>query len=124
MTIMEAITKLDSLKSNVYSQEDKVQWLSKLDGAVKRLIIDAHEGGEAMPFEGYSTNTSPDTVLLIPFPFDEIYLHWMGAQVDYYNGETERYNDSILTYNAMFEEYANYYNRLHKPISRGSRFLF
>lgn len=124
MTIMEAITKLDSLKSNVYSQADKVEWLSKLDGAVKRLIIDTHEGSEQVPFCGYTADTSLDTVLLVPSPFDDVYLRWMEAQIDYYNGETDRYNNAIILYNSLFEEYANFYNRTHSPKCAVSRFLF
>ena len=54
MTIIEAINRVDSVKPNTYSQQDKVHWLSNLDGVVKREIIDTHEGGEDVKFEGYN----------------------------------------------------------------------
>ena len=124
MTILEAITNIDTLKYNTYTNEDKVDWLSRLDAMIKRLIIDTHEGGETVKFDGYTEMTDVDTVLLVPAPFDEVYLRWMEAQIDYHNGEYDKYNNAIIMYNTAFEAYANFYNRLHMPKGRGSRFVF
>ena len=115
MKIIEAINQIDSLKHNTYSQRDKILWLSRLDSMVKRLIIDTHEGGEDVVFEGYTDTTDPETELLVPAPFDEIYLRWLEAQIDYANGEYGKYNNSILMYQASYDGYANYYNRNHMP---------
>lgn len=46
MTIIEAIQKTDELKPNGYTQSQKIEWLAKLDGMIKRGIIDTHEGGD------------------------------------------------------------------------------
>lgn len=115
MKIIEAITTIDSLKHNTYSTEDKIRWLSRLDSMVKRLIIDTHEGAEDVTFDGYHADTDPETVLLVPEPFDEVYLRWLEAQIDYANGEYGKYNNSILMYQTAYEGYANYYNRNHMP---------
>ena len=115
MKIIEAISRLDSLKHNTYSQNDKVAWLSRLDGMVKSLIIDAHEGGEEVIFTGYDDSTDTSTELLVPAPFDEVYLRWLEAQIDYTNGEYDKYNNAILMYQAAYDGYANYYNRTHMP---------
>ena len=48
MTIIGAITRVDTVKPNTYSQMDKVKWLSELDGIIKAEIIDTHEGGGHM----------------------------------------------------------------------------
>lgn len=122
MKIIEAITRFDSLKHNTYSQNEKVAWLSRLDGMVKRLIIDTHEGGEDVVFDGYTDSTSTETELLVPAPFDEMYLRWLEAQVDYANGEYEKYNNSILMYQTDYDAYANYYNRTHMP--KGTAFKY
>lgn len=114
MTIIEAINKLDSLKHNTYTQTDKVDWLSRLDAMVKKFIIDTHEGDE-VTFTGYDDSTDTSTELLIPAPFDEVYLRWMEAQIDYHNGEYEKYNNSIDMFNTAYSEYQNWYNRNHKP---------
>jgi hypothetical protein len=122
MTIIEAITQIDSLKHNTYSQENKVQWLSRLDSMVKRLVIDTHEGGEDVTFTGYNDDTDLHTELLIPVPFDEIYMRWLEAQIDYTNGEYDKYNNAITMFNTSWNEYQNYYNRNHMP--KGSRIRF
>ena len=124
MTIIDAINSLDALKFNTYTQEDKVDWLSRLDTMVKNQIIDTHEGVEMIIFQGYTTDTPMETVLLVPAPHDEMYLRWMEAQIDYHNGEYDKYNNAIILFNSVFENYAAYYNQNHKPVSRGRRFLF
>ena len=124
MTIREAINRVDDLKFNTYSDNDKVAWLNRLDNSVKNLIIDTHEGWEKVNFTGYGDSTDMDTVLLVPAPFDEVYLRWLEAQIDYHNGEFDKFNASIIMYNTAFDAYANFYNRNHMPRSRGTRFIF
>lgn len=115
MKIIEAISTIDALKHNTYTQMDKVAWLSNLDAKVKRLIIDTHEGGEAVTFTGYSDITDPNTELLIPAPYDEVYLRWLEAMIDYNNGEYNKYNNSMDMYNTAYNDFQNYYNRNHMP---------
>lgn len=124
MTIHEAINRLDALKFNTYTDTDKVEWLSRLDSAVKLQIIDSHNGGDDVTFNGYDENTPVNTVLLVPAPYDEVYLRWMEAQIDYHNGEYDKFNNSIIMYNTAFDEYQKYYTRTHKPVQLGRRFLF
>ena len=123
MTIIEAINNLDSLKHNTYSQSDKVAWLSRLDSMVKRLIIDTHECGEDVTFTGYDDATDLETELLVPAPYDEMYLRWMEAQIDYSNGEYNKYNNAILMFNTAFEAYKNYYNRTHMPKGKSFKYF-
>ena len=124
MRINEAIKRLDSLKFNTYTQDDKIDWLSRLDNMVKKQIIDTHEGAESVSFTGYTADTPLDTVLLVPAPYDEVYLRWMEAQIDYHNGEYDKYNNAIIMFNTAFEAYQKHYNSAHKPVQRGRRFLF
>lgn len=123
MKIIEAIHKIDDLKHNTYSQSDKLVWLSRLDSMVKRFVIDTHEGGENVTFTGYGPDTDPDTELLIPEPFDEAYLRWMEAQIDYTNGEYAKYNNSIEMFRVAWEGYQNYYNRTHMPKGQSMKFF-
>ena len=123
MTIIEAINTIDNLKHNTYSQGDKVKWLSRLDSMAKRLVIDTHEGGNGVIFAGYTEATDPGIELLIPEPFDEAYLRWLEAQIDYTNGEYEKYNNSIDMFNKTWNEYKNYYNRTHMPLGKKMKYF-
>lgn len=124
MKIIEAINQLDSLKHNTYSQNDKIRWLSNLDWKVKKQIIDTHAGADQVMFTGYDENTDINTELLIPAPYDEVYLRWMEAQIDYTNGEYRKYNNAITMFNTAFEAFAKYYTRNNTPVGHGPRFVF
>lgn len=122
MTLIEAISKIDNLKHNTYTHEDKVVWLSALDGMVKREIMDTHEGDE-VSFQGYDTDSDVETVLLVPAPYDQVYLRWLEAQIDYCNGEYSRFNNSMEMFQAAYQSYSNFYNRTHMPKGVGIRFF-
>lgn len=124
MTISEAIVRTDSLKPNAYGNTEKIEWLSRLDGMVKRLIIDKHEGSEDVIFSGYDVDTDTDTQLLVSEPFDDIYLRWLEAQIDYANAEYRKYNNTIMQFNSAYEAFAGYYTRTHMPVAEGKRFIF
>lgn len=124
MTIAEAISKVDALKPNTYDFKDKVEWLSALDSRVKSKIIDAHHSNEPVFFYGYDSENDKEMELLVPAPYDEIYLRWLEAQIDYYNSDDDRYNNAIILFNNAYEDFKKYYTRTHMPISAGKRFLF
>ena len=124
MTLLEAVNKIDTVKPNSYTQPEKIKWLSNLDGIIKSEIIDTHEGGENVVFDGYDDDTDPDIDLLVPSPYDDIYIRWLEARIDYANGEYNKYNNSATAYNAAFEAYSNYYNMHHMPKHTIKRFIF
>lgn len=116
MTIIEAINRIDELKPNGYQQTDKVEWLSVLDGIIKRQIIDTHEDGDLVPFEGYNDDTPLDTELIVKAPYDDLYIFWLESRIDYSNAEYSKYNNSITRYNDTYQQYMNDYNRSHMPV--------
>ena len=123
MKIIEAINRIDSLKHNTYSMNDKIAWLSRLDSNIKRLIIDTHEGWERVSFTGYNDKTDLNTEMLVPEPFDELYLRWLEAQIDYTNGEYDKYNNAITMYQVAYDAYANYYNRTNMPKKQNFKYF-
>ena len=122
MKIIEAIQKVDALKPNNYSQEDKIKWLSTLDGIIKKEIIDTHEGGSTIEFNGYDTS-SLEIKLLVPAPYDDIYIKWLEAQINYNIGEIGKYNNSMTMYNSAYSTYERYYNRTHMPIGKKFKYF-
>lgn len=122
MTLSKAISRIDELKPNTYTHEQKIEWLSELDARIKAEIIDTHEGGENVPFDGYDENDT-ETELLVPSPFTEVYIYWLEAKIDYANSEIGRYNNSIANFNTSFNSYANYYNRHNMPLTQKLRFF-
>jgi hypothetical protein len=123
MTIIEAINKVDVLKPNNYTQSQKVRWLSNLDGIIKKEIIDTHKGGEGIVFNEYDDDTLLDTALLVPAPYDDLYIKWLESQIDYNNAEYGKYNNSVTAYNTAYSAYERYYNRHNMPIQRKLKYF-
>ena len=115
MKIIEAIQAVDTLKPNAYSELEKINWLSKLDGTIKKEIIDTHESNEEITFNGYDENTALETELLVKAPYDDIYVSWLESRIDYANGEYAKYNNSILLFNTAYASYEKFYNRNNMP---------
>lgn len=118
MKIIEAINNIDAVKPNNYTQDEKVKWLCRLDWSIKREIVDTHEGGEAVVYVGYDDSTPLETELLAPPPYDEVYLKWLEAQIDYANGEYGKFNNSITMYNTAYTAFEKWYNRNHVPLGK------
>lgn len=123
MTIIEMITDVDAMKPNGYEQIYKIQWLSHLDGRIKNEIIDVHEGGEDVTFNGYNAETPLDTELIVPHPYDDVYRYWLEAQIDYANGEYAKYNNSMSMFNEAYSAYNRYYHKHHMPKGKSIKFF-
>ena len=122
MTILEAIRRADGLQHNTFAQEEKVSWLSQVDALVEEELIRTHENAGGKTFRVYDEQTPLDQELLVPPPFDELYLHYLQAQMDYHNAEYDRYNRSMGMYQAVWSAFVNHYNRTHRPL--GQRFAY
>ena len=118
MTIAEAIDRVDRLKYNAYSLQEKREWLRKVEWMIKWNILDTH--GPGLPFRDLNPDSPANQELIAPAPFDELYVKWLEAQIDLYNGEAERYNGSIALFNREFEAFESWYNRSYVPVNRGT----
>lgn len=111
MTIREALTRCDALQHNTFSQAQKLQWLSELEGLVHQLILQNREGEPERTFPGFDEHTDPATPLAAEEPFAEMYLYFLQSRIHYHNGEPERCNNANAMFRQVWEEYANYVNR-------------
>ena len=122
--ISDAILTVDSLKPNSYTLDQKLSWLSKLDGQIYEEVFKTHEvfpDGAFVPYDGENI----DEPLLVPYPFDaDIYINFLEAQIDRENGETAKYNQSITLFNNAYQNFTSWYNRTHTPRPTGQRFIF
>lgn len=111
MTIGQAISQTRKLSGNAVEDATLCRWLSELDG---RLMLDFYKGGEWM---SYSLPDDEDHELLVPFPWDELYVHYLEAMVYYSNGEFERYRNSYEMYNKKELDFRQWYARTHVPVT-------
>ena len=118
MEIREIIERVDRLKPNMIDEEQKIRWLSEVDGQVWHEIITQHEGAPMEEFTGYTDTTPPQTKLLVPFPYDNLYIHYLSAQIDLYNQELGKYNNDSQLYNTALKNYSDWYTAHHMPLGR------
>lgn len=120
MTIQECIDMVDNVKPNQYSVEDKVRWLSYLDGIIIEEVLKTHEDYDEKydEFTGYSAERT-GAGLIVGAPHDILYTAYLKMKIDEENGETARYNNSATMFNSYMLEYRKHYNRTHMPLSQG-----
>ena len=122
MTIKECIDIVDSSKPNQYTIKDKVIWLSFVEGIIIDEVLKTHEGydGRYDLFNGY-TEDDMTVALIVPSPYDRLYTAYLKMKIDQENGETARYNNSMMMYNSYMLEWRKHYNKTHMPIDVTSK---
>lgn len=93
MTITQAISSATALTGNVYSQDEALRWLSELDGQL------AFEVYGVDSWTAYSVEDL-GSLLLVPYPWDGLYVHKLEAMTYFSNGEYDHYANA----QRMFEE--------------------
>lgn len=118
MTIQAAIDLIDSLKPNMFEDQQKIAWLSELDGMIWREVIKTHEGYPVgIDFTGYDQDTEMDTVLLAPPPYSDVYKHWLASRMDIANRDNNEYAKDMVLFNSAWQTFCDYWNRNYMPLS-------
>lgn len=58
-----------------------------------------------------------DKDLIVGEPWDEMYVHWLSAQIDWYNMETDGFNNSNAMFESVYQDYKRWFNRNHMPLT-------
>ena len=106
ITPAQVLEQVDALVPNQYAKAEKLRWLAQAEGFVLREI--GHQTGE-LP------DMTETTVLTAPVPYDEMYRHYVEAQIHYCNGEMARYNAAAANWNNGFLTYRDYVCRTVMP---------
>lgn len=122
VTVDEILKAADSLKPNSFTREEKVQWLTSFDGRIRRELMDTHEGGTSEDFRPYDPEEGSRR-LLVPRPYGpELYMSFLENAMDHYNGDTERYNNSLDRLSGVYRSFARWYHRTHRPLGDKRKF--
>lgn len=113
MKLKEAIDRIDEMRPNTAPEEEKLRWLDSFDRMVRKEIIDAHEEAPEAPFSGYNTESAYDTELLVPSPYDDVYLYLLESRIAYRLGEINKYNNSAAMLQSVYDSFARDYHRRH-----------
>lgn len=122
MTIHDAIARVDALKPNRFKEGQKIAWLGNLEGQIinELVLTHAHPGMTVNLVFDENMDTSQN--LIVPHPYDEVYILYLQSQIDLNNMEIAKYNNSKTLYNNAYQTLVDYWNRTHMPVSRVTHF--
>lgn len=111
MTITLAISLVDELRPNTISDEQKAAWVMELDSQIAERL-DAEPRVYDWPTEAGE--------LMLPSPYDRVYVLYLCCQVDYYNNETAMYGNDKVVYDEALSEAIAWWRRQHCPAYSGN----
>ena len=103
-TMQEIITKADEFRPNRFSTNVKIGWCADVDRAMKNDLL---------PDADINDDDYEDTQreLLAPQPYSEMYVYYLLAKISYHDDEIDSYNNNMLQYNTIWDEYARFLQR-------------
>lgn len=113
MTIQEAIAKIDDLKPNQYTNPNKISWISNVDGRAWKEVISKYKHDEEYEWHPFDESTDLSMELLIDEPYAELYIYYLAAMIDFWNGEFTRYNNDLQMFEALWQSFADDYAKTH-----------
>lgn len=106
-TLQQALTRIDAICPNAWDETAKLLWLNECESMIQTRIL----GSAPEQCITYDADTDRSTKLLVPAPFDRLYVYYVIAMCDYAAHETAHYTDSMMLFNAALDEYAKWYQR-------------
>lgn len=112
MTATVLFERLRKLKPVPAEIDDTIllDWLNQVEGQILHEIF-LLALSEITPY-----SATPTEALAAPYPYDGIYLLWMEAQVDFANGEYERYTNTMQRYNTTWNDLARHIAKCIRPV--------
>ena len=118
MTIQQALDKADEMRANTMSRKLKLSFLNKCEQMVWIEIIMKHFHTEAEAQKPeIDETTDPDTALLIPAPYDDLYWLYLCSEIDYQNQEMDKYNNDRARYEHARQEAGDWINRTRPSLT-------
>lgn len=113
MTVREVIAMADDVKPNAFGTDTKIKWLDALEGTLAAevfLMAQAEIGQLRLSAD------DPEQELLIGPPYDDLYVLWLEAQIDRANGEYNKYQNTMQSYNARRAEFVCWFCQNWDPV--------
>lgn len=105
MTIAKAIERADELRANPFEEEQKVRWLSELDGKIAREVLGDKN------FSGYDYASDSEKELILEEAYCDVYLFYLTAMIDFFSRDYAEYNNSMIMFNEAFSKFSKAYKR-------------
>lgn len=132
MTLQRVLDLADEMKPNMVSLETRIQFINEIEGKIHGEILMKHvHEAEDEECPTYSADTDAneeledgDEELLVPAPYDMVYVYWLLSRIDEINQEMDKYNNDRAMFENAWTEFGDYWRRGHMPITPYPQFYF
>lgn len=98
MTIKGLIDKVKEEKPNTFTDEKLLSFINEIETETSIQLAE-----EFTPYESVD-----DTVLMVPAPYDRLYVSYVKAMVDYANEEYESYANNQAQHVQDFKDFVDW----------------
>ena len=120
MRLTKLIGDIDEEKPNAFSNKQKTRWINQLERRIQAKVFLWDVTTLCVQHTWPETEADPDPELLVDGAYEEMYEHWLEAQIDYKNGEYDKYENSMEMFNSVWHEFAAWFiNTYHPAEHRG-----
>lgn len=135
MTVAGLIEQYNTERPNNVDDAHKVQWIKKIEQMIINEVILTHEhnpmdeiglqlqvSGSTLHIERGGTLSQHmdkfdlDTELIVPEPYDDIYMYFIDQRIALNQNDTRRFNSAAAMYNNALLQYQQFYNRTYDSI--------
>ena len=119
MTVQDAITQARHNMPSFIKENMMYRWLSELDGRITLELIDPCGSAQKLPV--YDEN-SMNTNMLVPEPYDFLYIDYLEMQIARTNGEPQRFSNAQSAFHEKYEAFKGWWIRTHPRQTPSIRF--
>lgn len=142
MTVAALIEQYNTERPNNIEDALKVTWLRKCEQMIFNEVTDSHdhdplghdrlqlsvEGSTlyiqaAGAYEDHMAGFDLDTELIVPEPYDGVYMYYLDQRIALNQNDTRRYNAAATQYNNALLQYQQYYNRNYATLKREKKMI-
>lgn len=111
-TVNKIIERVDSLRRNVFEDEDKGRWILEVESRVCNEIL-KKKFELKFPEDG-------DRELALPDEESAIYEYYVYCMIDWHNREYSAYNNDFIMFNSLWDTLLKKYGKI---ITKKNKFI-
>ncbi len=120
-TLSAAIREADELRpGNPFGNDRKTAWINALEGRIQTDVFLR----DTVEIKSYDYDTDGETELLLKAPYDDLYLHYLLAMIDFSLGEYSEYENSMAMFNGLFGNFVRRFAAVYEPAKRGGEYTY
>lgn len=112
MKLMGLIEHITQMRGQQFGTDVLTGWVNEIEAQAVDQVL-SHGVQYDNEFKPYTYEYDCEKTLLIPDRFQDVYVNYLLAKIDFLNQETERYNNDVAMMEAAWKEYQGWYFRNH-----------